>query len=352
MCEPLLKKFLTQNNFILYGNKCNNIMRNYFSYYTNDFKKINEKGYDFFKQYIDISPQTTFNSAKAFYLYFAFQLNKNDSKLQEILNQIIVTSSFHSFEEYRDFSLFCLYKGMFHLKYKHYIKASFSFLMALNKIGNTISNCHIDCYKRLLLLKHIVDDEFVELIDRCIKQASVINNCDGVDQFLYLNIKRLEELIKQKQTLAQDKLTGLAYVALFSLLNKKITSYLRRYRRISLKQLSKLTEIKGENILVVLQKNVAKGKMNVKYDEVSDIIEVIQCDIGNKSIDEVKDMYREMIMLTNNLVTFDDNILFKQNVLSSLTPTEMKEYLNLVENNCNEFDEYINNNYDSMQIDG
>jgi hypothetical protein len=86
-------------------------MRNYFSYYTNDFKKINEKGYHFFKQYISISPETTFNSAKAFYLYFAFQLNKNDSKVQEILNQVIVTSSFQSLEEYRDFSLFCLYKG-------------------------------------------------------------------------------------------------------------------------------------------------------------------------------------------------------------------------------------------------
>lgn len=330
----------------------NNIMRNYFSYYTNDFKKINEKGYNFFKQYISISPATTFNSAKAFYLYFAFQLNKNDSKVQEILNQVIVTSSFQSLEEYRDFSLFCLYKGMFHLKYKQYIKASFSFLMALNKIGSTISNCHIDCYKRLLLLKHIVDDEFVDLIDKCFKQATVFHNIEGLDYLLFLNIKQLEELIKQQQMLAQDKLTGLAYVALFSLLNKKITFYLKRYKRISLKQLSKLTEIKGENILTVLRKNVANGKMDVKYDEVSDIIEVIQCDIGNKSIDEIKDMYSQMLMLTNNLVTFDDNIVFKQNVLSSLTPAEMTGYLNRIENNYNEFDEYIDNNYAQMQIDG
>ena len=241
---------------------------------------------------------------------------------------------------------------MFHLKYKQYIKASFSFLMALNKIGSTISNCHIDCYKRLLLLKHIVDDEFADLIDKCIKQATVFRNIEGLDYLLFLNIKQLEELIKKQQILAQDKLTGLAYVALFSLLNKKITFYLKRYKRISLKQLSKLTEIKGENILTVLRKNVANGKMNVKYDEVSDIIEVIQCDIGNKSIDEIKDMYSQMLMLTNNLVTFDDNILFKQNVLSSLTPSEMTVYLNRMENNYNEFDEYIDNNYAQMQIDG
>lgn len=308
-------------------------MHNYFSYFTSDTKKDKEEGYNFFRKYINISNKSTFNSAKAFYIYYAYLLNKKNANIDDIINQLFITITFDSFEEYRDFALFCLYKGMILLQNKKYIRASFSFLMCLSKIENVITECHLHCYKRLLFLKHIVDREFAVLIHKYMNAENVFYRIEEIIPWLVFNVENDEKIyiellkiLEQKKMLEQEKLTGLAYAALFSVLNRKIMQYLRIYKRISLQNLSRFTNLKEDLILKVLQKNVANGKMNVKYDEVKKIIEVINCDVGDNSIEEIKKAYEEMMMLTKDLVVFDGDIKMKNYIISQMSNQELMDY--------------------------
>ena len=51
-----------------------------------------------------------------------------------------------------------------------------------------------------------------------------------------------------------------------------------------------------------MKKKVIEGKINIKYDEIEDIIEILELDPGaQKAINETKDFYKEFINANKNL---------------------------------------------------
>ena len=74
------------------------------------------------------------------------------------------------------------------------------------------------------------------------------------------------------------------------------------YKKIKMTKLYQVTGIDFKDINLVLKKNVMKGEINIKYDEVEDIIEVFNVDPGlNERVERTKENYKELLEGNKNL---------------------------------------------------
>ena len=90
--------------------------------------------------------------------------------------------------------------------------------------------------------------------------------------------KLLEDFIeKNKQELKKDNILGLAKIALKELKFKYIQNYLRKYKRIKMSKLSNITEIEYPILKNILEWYVCNDKINIKFNEIEDIIDVYRC---------------------------------------------------------------------------
>lgn len=312
---PIIQKLITKESISESKDICNDIFREIFFVYSS---VMNYKdGYNFFKQFINYEPRSTFSVSRGYFLYFAYQM-KDFSEVDDILNSIVVEANCNSQLSSNDFSLYCLYKGLIHLAREEYVMSAFSFCCCLvnGKPGpvNFINCMQIEAIKRLFFLVFLVDGEFTPLILSVFERYEILKSSSKFSPFFELKLScgcdKFEEWINGKKTyLKSNELFGIAKKALWEVRFRAVESVLSKYKRIKLSKLATLLRIDFMKIKKVIEKNVAKNRINVKYDEVEDILEVFKCNMNNsQTFDELKKYYQYLVSASQDLFSYDMNI--------------------------------------------
>ena len=135
----------------------------------------------------------------------------------------------------------------------------------------------------------------------------------------------VENFINTKKTfLRSNNLYGIAKKTLWESRFKAVAEVLRKYKRIRLTKLSNMVNIKKENVVKVLEMNVVKNKINVRYNEVEDILDVVKCD-GNFGVDEMKKYYKYLVSACQDLFTYDMTKIDEERKRAAMKPEELEE---------------------------
>ena len=87
-----------------------------------------------------------------------------------------------------------------------------------------------------------------------------------------------------------------------------------------------MVNLKMQNVVKVLEMNVAKNRINVRYDEVEDILEVIKCSMNNpESFEELKKYYKYLIASCQDLFTYDMTKINESKKFASMKPEELAD---------------------------
>ena len=215
--------------------------------------------------------------------------------------------------------------------------AAFSFMICIvpftKHFPSVIDFLQIESFKRLCLLFHIVDNEFKPMIINILKYLEMLKHSPKLSPFFEIIELRndpyilLEQFINTKKTfLRSNNLYGLAKKALWETRFKAVTEVLCKYKRIKLTKVSNMVNLKMQNVVKVLEMNVAKNRINVRYDEVEDILEVIKCSMNNpESFEELKKYYKYLIASCQDLFTYDMAKINESKKFASMKPEELAD---------------------------
>ena len=331
---PILKKLLSEEIYTKYPDVVQDIFRLYFVLYSN--MMYYKDGYNFCKEFLHLLPRTKYSNVRGYFLFFAYQL-KNYSEIDEVMKTNIIETSYKTQLDSNDFCLYTFYKGLIHLIKEEYVMAAFSFMMCIvpftKHLPSVIDYLQIESFKRLCFLLHLVDDEFKPMIYNILKYLDMMKHSPKLSPFFELiDFKNnphiiLEKFINSKKTfLRSNNLYGIAKKALWETRFKAVTEVLCKYKRIKLTKVSNIVSVKMENVVKVLEMNVAKNRINVRYDEVDDILEVIKCNINNPdSFEELKKYYQYLIASCQDLFTYDMTKINESKKIASMKPEELAE---------------------------
>ena len=70
--------------------------------------------------------------------------------------------------------------------------------------------------------------------------------------------------------------------------------------------------------------NVANNRINVRYNEVEDILDVVKCD-GNFGVDEIKKYYKYLVSACQDLFTYDITKIDEERKRAAMKPEEIEE---------------------------
>ena len=307
MVKPFVKEVILNDYRVL----MENIFRKYFEYYSVSMNYI--EGFNFFKQFINIGSQPIFYNHHGFFLFFSYQL-KDYNDIKPLLNRNIFPTLFNTINGSRDFSLFCFYKGLIHLSLREYVKAAFIFYQCLQntvKISlRLVDIFQIYSLERIILLTLIVDKEVKQIIDPLIRQFKAIGNatlCVTHLLKMYFEGRNALEMFTlfNQSNIDYIHLTGLFRVAIEEDQFKQIQQILKSYKIIRISKLKTYLNMETNEILRILEKKINEGKINIKYDEVDEVIEVIDYNNINFNLTELQKLYVEMVDTCEELSKYE-----------------------------------------------
>ena len=331
---PIFSQLIDENIIKNNGDIVDYILKNFFEYFLK-YKKYSE-GKNYLLQLVKFLQKLEFHYIKAFTLYFAF-LAKDYRRLDELLSELIIKTDFKSQEESHYFSLYSFYKGEILLIKEKFILASLSYgysvIHVLNNKINIIDQCQIECIKRLCLLKGILPSDFSNIFNDILTKIIPLEGMKELKPYLEYFKKNDDDpqnfasfIIKNQQEIKKSKIFGLCKIILKELRFKFIQIYLKKFTRIKLSKLSQLTNIEYSTLKNVLEWKVCKNKINVKFDEIEDIIEIIDADISN-SLEELKEYYFYLNKASIELYLYDQKKIQLINEFNSLSFEERQRIL-------------------------
>ena len=328
-------KLIKKEIFQQYPEESSNLFRKYFQFFADNKKYIEGKKY--FLQFKNILPKIDFHPFKGYILLFSY-LSKDYSEIDEILNQIFITSNNLTRMQSLDFSLYSFYKGEILLNRKNFILASLSFsycvVHILNNKETIIDQFQIESIKRLCLLKDLLPKDIENSINKILSRFQKIKGLKELTKYLEYNDKKeknnyklLEDFIRSnKNELKDNNILGLANIALKELKFKLIKSYLRKYKRIKMTKLSNLTDIEYPILKNILEWYVCNDKINIKFNESDDIIDVY--DVGTKeNLEEIKIYYQYLNQVSYELYFYDKQRMAYLKKITSLSPDEKEKMI-------------------------
>ena len=323
---PFVSQLIDENTFKKEDIYYDNTLNIFFQYFFQLQKYSDGKNY--FLQFAKFLPKLEFNKIKSYIFCLGF-LGKDYIKIDQLLNELIIKTNFKDQTESLFFSVYSFYKGQILLNKENFILACLAFGYSVIHIHNNklnyIDQFQIECVKRLCLIKDILPSDFSDIFNNILSKIMEIKKFPELKPYLEYasindnNFQTFELFIQEyKHEIKKSKLIGLCKIILKELRFKFIQKYLKKFTRIKLTKLSQLTNIQYPTLKNILEWKVCKNKINIKFDEVEDIIEIIDSEIGS-SLEELREYYSYLTQISTELYLYDKNKIenFKQfNLLS------------------------------------
>ena len=331
---PFVSQLIDENTFKKEDIYNDNTLNIFFQYFFQLQKYSDGKNY--FLQFAKFLPKLEFNKIKSYIFCLGF-LGKDYIKIDQLLNELIIKTNFKDQTESLFFSVYSFYKGQILLNKENFILACLSFGYSVIHIHNNklnyIDQFQIESVKRLCLLKDILPSDFSDIFNNILSKIMEIKKFPELKPYLEYasindnNFQTFELFIQEyKHEIKKSKLIGLCKIILKELRFKFIQIYLKKFTRIKLSKLSQLTNIEYSTLKNVLEWKVCKNKINVKFDEIEDIIEIIDADIGN-SLEELKEYYFYLNKASIELYLYDQKKIQLINEFNSLSFEERQRIL-------------------------
>lgn len=295
-------------------------------YVFNDLakNKMYDKGYNFFIKFKNMSKPTEYYNFKAYILYFSHCIHKFD-EIEEILYDFAnFKSDISTIDEHRDYNLYLYYKGLIHLDLKEYNFAAFSFLkLCMSNTKNQIvlidtAQVHgliylllvlpfLDSYMNANIASSISDFRYYQQNKSTSKEYQLLELASKNCNILYESLNQY--IIENEITLKANNQYGFAKYSLLESATKIMISNLKKFKRITLSKLAKLSNIPIDVIQVALKNSVLNGKIEIRYDEEKDIIDVINVNLNaQEKMKELKNYYQKLNNASIN--TAEDDLLY------------------------------------------
>lgn len=295
------------------------VLRHYFQFFA-EFDQLLIEGLKFFSNFKDLIKVQKFNSIKAFVFYFAYQTKKfNTPEIKELLGQELLNVNIFEPRIYLEFCMYCFYKGLYYIERRNFFMASYLYTVAVSMglRGNSedckIFNCFsMQMLRSLCFLKSLTDYDIKNGLFKESRtqhtELLLINHEDIKECIGYLRNDRddLNSLINfyknNKDTVNNHKLKGLYNEAEEALILKKIRDTLALYKKIKMTKLAQQSQVEFKDLMRVMKKKVLEGQINIKYDEVTDVVEVFDVDPGLKErVQRTKELYSKIIEGNKNI---------------------------------------------------
>ena len=319
--KPTLLELINQKTITECKEQINLLFKTYFTFFANNDDLLIE-GLNFFTSFEDCIKSLKFISLKAFLFYFAFQTNRYTSPaVKELINQQLLIAEINDTNIYIDFCMYCFYKGLYLLSKKNYTMTTYNFVVAVSlgistKDGSFILNSfNVQMLKYLCFLQFLSD---LDISSYLVREKSGIEaqmrlgeeKTGNKEIDIYLDFVKSKNksydnfkiFCKQiENDIKNYKLTGLKDAAEEEIIFKKVKEYLSMFKKVKLSKVSTAIKIDFPLCLNILKKKVIEGKINIKYDEIEDIVEVFDIDQGTQeSFDNNKELYKQLINANKN----------------------------------------------------
>ena len=296
------------------------VLRHFFKFYAEQSDLLVE-GLKFFSQFPAFINTQKFNSIKAFLFYFAYQTKKYSSaQIKELLKQELLNANITDPRIYAEFCMYCFYRGLFYIEKRDFFMAAYLYCVAISMglKGNSedckvLNNFSIQMIRSLCFLKSLTDFNIKSYLFREHRMYNedellLIKNED-IHVFLgYIknekdDLSSFNNFIKDHKDMIKNyRLNGLKKEAEEALIFKIIKENLFLYKKIKIKKLSEKCKVSENDLMMVLRKKVMNGEISVKYDDVTEIIEVFDVDPGLKErVQRTKELYKKIIDANKNL---------------------------------------------------
>ena len=296
------------------------VLRHFFKFFAEQSDLLVE-GLKFFSQFPAYISTQKFNSIKAFLFYFAYQTKKYSSvQVKELLKQELLNANITDPRVYAEFCMYCFYRGLYYIEKRDFFMATYYYCVAISMglKGNSedckvLNNFSIQMIRSLCFLKSLTDFNIKSYLFREHRMYNedellLIKNED-INVFLgYIkndkdDLTSFNNFIKDKKEMIKNyKLSGLKKEAEEALIFKIIKENLFLYKKIKIKKLSEKLKVNENDLMMVIRKKVMSGEISVKYDDVSEVIEVFDVDPGLKErVERTKDLYKKIIDANKNL---------------------------------------------------
>ena len=361
-----LTQLITLELFNKFSEEALDVLRHFFKFYASNEEYLIE-GLKFFSLFPNIIKIQKFNSVKAFLFYFAYQTKKyNFPQVKELLGQELLNVNITDPKIYLEFCMYCFYKGLYYIEKKNYFMASYLYILAVSmgllknyedcKIFNNFS---LQMLRSLCFLKSLTDFDIKNFLskegNRMMHSENELLLIKYEDINVYFNyilkekneLESLTTLIKSNKDLLKDhKLKGLKNEAEEALIYKKIKDTLYLYKKIKMGKLSQKCQVEFNDLMKVIKKKVMSGELNIKYDEVTDEIEVFDVDPGLKErVQKTKELYNKIIEANKNLfITLRDRKIDEMS--GDKYSKEEREFINM-----RQLEEHFEEDYVEMDMD-
>lgn len=302
------------------GSKVGKLLRCYFKHFASK-TSLHSNGLNFFSQFDFAIKNLEFNPIKNYLLYFAYQLNNLEHPLiKELLSQHLIKAGIYDSGSYLDFCMYCFYRGMIYIENKNFFMASYYFSVVLDMGFNSVdkgiilNNFVQQMIKMLFFLKYLSDFNLSEVLFKeerieGFSKDSFNTGDESIDKYLKrikadpLSLKDFQDFCKDyNDEIKNFKLLGLKNAAEDEIKFNIIKNYISDYKRIKLAKVVSEIGLQFDDVLRILKKNVVEGRINIKYDEIDDIIEVFDIEVGlKKNCEENQKIYKIFIESNKNL---------------------------------------------------
>lgn len=243
--------------------------------------------------------------------------------VKELLSQHLIGGVLTESSCYLDFCMYCFYRGMYYLENKNYNFSAYFFAVPVS-LGLNLKDKSLlfngfsyQMIKYLFFLKFLARDfDISECITSSFDKQQLLERTNGIqtgnkEVNIYLSYIQKSTISYEEFTkfclhfdkdIKNAKLSGIKKLAEEELKFERIKKCLERYKKVKLTKLVSLLNFSFENVLAILKKNVMNGRINLKYDEVEDVIEVFDMDPRLKeNVEETQRLYKELIECNKNL---------------------------------------------------
>ena len=297
------------------------VLRHFFKFFAEQNDSFIE-GLKFFSQFPSFINTQKFNSIKAFLFYFAYQTKKYSSlQVKELLKQELLNANITDPRVYVEFCMYCFYRGLYYIEKRDFYMAAYLYCAAVSMglKGNpedckVLNNFSIQMIRSLCFLKSLTD---FNIKANLFREGRMMYNEDELSLIKTEDIHHFIKYIKSdkedlssfnsfvkenKDMINNYKLNGLKKEAEEALIFKIIKENLILYKKIKIKKLSERSKVPENEIMMVIRKKVMSGEINVKYDDVNEVIEVFDVDPGLKErVQRTKELYKKIIDANKNL---------------------------------------------------
>ena len=331
LAEALIKQNMAQNliqhmtNYMsmevynLSKNNCDEILSLIFDFLATN-KSFGE-GLEFFITFRDMFKVSNYSPIKAFIFYFAYYM-KDYSKIDKLLYNFTISDlDIKHSNDYRIYCLYCYYKGLIHLQKREFEFAAFSFLssIVLTRFDRfkIIEWTQWEGFRKLVLITPFLNDQFRRFMEDKLNGLEKLRKIDDFKVYydLYTSMTKViseaptnmaKFLVEQEKELKESGNFGLANFSLIELRFKLIVNELKKYKRILLNKFCNKINLSAEIVRDILEMYSAQGKIAVKFDEDSTIIEVINCELDSeRKLEELKKYYGLLNEATLNWTLLD-----------------------------------------------